>query len=79
VGFPARGPCIGHISPEAFLGGPLGAVRDGDIIEIDIPKRKLNVRLSEKEIKNRIESSKPPERRLSPLLKRYREMIVSGT
>jgi dihydroxy-acid dehydratase len=38
-----RGPCIGHVSPEAFLGGPIALVEDDDIVEIDIPSRKLNI------------------------------------
>ncbi len=49
-----RGPCIGHVSPEAADGGPISIIRDGDIIDIDIPNRTLNVRLSEEEIKARL-------------------------
>jgi len=45
-----RGPCIGHISPEAAVGGPISILKDGDIIQIDIPNRRLNVRLEDKEI-----------------------------
>ncbi|MCB6443104.1 dihydroxy-acid dehydratase, partial [Streptococcus salivarius] len=41
-----RGPCIGHISPEAAAGGPIGLIEDGDIIHIDIPNRSLTVDLS---------------------------------
>jgi dihydroxy-acid dehydratase len=67
------GPCIGHIEMEAYNGGPIGAIRDGDIIEIDIPKRRLNVKLSDGEIKERLESVKIPERKLTPLLESYRE------
>ncbi|MDR0520415.1 MAG: dihydroxy-acid dehydratase [Planctomycetaceae bacterium] len=47
------GACIGHVSPEAAAGGPIGKLRDGDIIEIDIPNRTLNVKLSEEELQNR--------------------------
>jgi dihydroxy-acid dehydratase len=47
------GACIGHVSPEAASGGPIGLLRDGDIIEIDIPARTLNVKLSEKELLSR--------------------------
>lgn len=71
-----RGPCIGHITPEAYLGGAIGAVRDGDIIDIDIPARSLGVRLSEEEIKARIAETTPPERSMSPMLKRYRRNVV---
>ncbi len=54
-----RGPCIGHVSPEAALGGPIGLVNNGDLIEIDIPAGKLSVLLSEEEIINRKESWTP--------------------
>ncbi|MCF7861384.1 dihydroxy-acid dehydratase [Candidatus Woesearchaeota archaeon] len=63
-----RGPCIGHIEPEAYMGGPIGKIIDGDIIEIDVPNRKLNV-LSD--IKNR--PSNPPDRKMSPILRRIRD------
>ena len=45
-----RGPCVGHITPEAWAGGPLALVEDGDIIEIDIPNRSMNVLLSDEEL-----------------------------
>jgi len=44
----SRGACIGHISPEAASRGPIAALKDGDIIEIDIPNCKINVKLTEK-------------------------------
>jgi dihydroxy-acid dehydratase len=47
------GPCIGHIEMEAYNGGTIGAIKDGDIIEIDIPNRTLNVKLSDDEIEGR--------------------------
>jgi len=49
-----RGPCIGHVSPEAADGGPIAVLKNGDIIEIDVPKRKLNVELSDEELGNRL-------------------------
>ena len=55
------GPCVGHVSPEAYVGGPLAAVRDGDEIEIDIPNRTLNVDLTDDEIAKRLKEFKPPE------------------
>ena len=67
-----RGPCVGHIEPEAYKGGALAALKDGDIIEIDIPNRKLNVMLSDAEIKERLKKAKPPERKMSPLMAKYR-------
>ena len=67
------GPCIGHIEMEAYNKGPIGAIRDGDIIKIDIPNRKLDVKLSDAEIKERLNKIKPPMRILTPLLNSYRE------
>jgi len=73
-----RGPCIGHISPEAAEGGPIAIVRDGDIIEIDIPQRKLNLKLSEKEIRERLKKWKKKEKKLTGVLKRYSQMVSSA-
>lgn len=70
------GPCIAHIEPEAYNGGPIGAIKDGDIIEIDIPARRLNVRLSSAEIKERLKNIKVPKRKTSSLLEKYRQMYA---
>jgi dihydroxy-acid dehydratase len=70
------GPCIGHVEPEAYNKGAIGAIRDGDIIEIDIPNRKLNVKLSDEEIKTRLSESKVPERTMTHLLKSYRALYT---
>ncbi len=70
------GPCIGHVEMEAYNGGPLGAVRDGDWIEIDVPGRKLNVRLSEEEIKARLRGTTPPKRVLTAMLETYRKKFT---
>jgi len=70
------GPCIGHVEMEAFNGGAIGAIKDGDIIEIDIPNRRLNVRLSDAEIKERLKDVKTPERKLTPLLESYRKKFT---
>lgn len=67
------GPCIGHVETEAFNGGPIGAIRDGDIIEINIPDRRLEARLDDSEIKERLKTVKRPQRELTPLLGQYRE------
>ncbi len=67
------GPCIGHIEMEAFNGGPIGAIADGDIIEIDIPHRRLNVLLSDEEIQERLKHVRIPDRDMTPLLRHYRE------
>ena len=72
------GPCLGHIQPEAYLGGAIGAVEDGDIIEIDIPLRLLNVRLTEEVLRARLKKAKAPERKMSPLLGKFRRQVVGG-
>lgn len=71
------GPCIGHIEPEAYFGGPIAGLKDGDIIEIDMPKRILNVQLSDEEIEKRISQAIIPERTLTPFLKKFRRQVVS--
>ena len=70
------GPCIGHIEMEAYNGGAIGAIQDGDIIEIDIPGRRLAVQLSDREIKERLKNVKAPERRLTPFLESYRKKFL---
>ena len=55
------GPCIGHLAPEAMVGGPIAVVRDGEFIDIDIPARRLNVELSAAEIERRKASWVPPQ------------------
>ena len=54
------GPCVGHVVPEAAVGGPIAAVQDGDIIDIDIPARTVNVALSDEEIRQRLASWQAP-------------------
>jgi len=66
------GPCIGHIEMEAYNGGAIGAIKDGDIIEISVPKRSLNVKLSDEEIKKRLKEVKVPSRKTTPFLEAYR-------
>lgn len=56
-----RGPAIGHVSPEAADGGPLAAIKDGDIISYNISNRTLEVELSEEEIQERLKDYKAPE------------------
>ena len=68
-----RGACVGHIEPEAYKGGVIGVIQDGDIIEIDIPNRKLNVKLSGGEIKERLKKVKTPERKMTPMLEKFRK------
>jgi dihydroxy-acid dehydratase len=59
------GPCVGHVAPEAAEGGPIAVVRDGDVIEVDIPSRALNVKLTEQEIQKRLAEWKPKKPRIT--------------
>jgi len=74
-----RGACIGHVSPEAAEGGPIGLLRNGDIIEIDIPAGRLDVRLSEAELAERRRQFKPLRRELTGWLARYASMATSAS
>ena len=74
----SRGAAIGHISPEAAEGGPIAVVKDGDMVEIDIPARKLNVLVSDDELKKRLAQWKPPKRELKGYLKRYASLVQSA-
>jgi dihydroxy-acid dehydratase len=55
-----RGFCVGHVGPEAAIGGPIALVRDGDIIEIDANKGTMNVKVSDAELEKRRKAWKPP-------------------
>jgi dihydroxy-acid dehydratase len=67
-----RGPCIGHVAPEAAEGGPIAVIKNGDVITIDIPNRVLKVELSEQEIKKRLQAWKPkPQKITKGYLSRY--------
>jgi dihydroxy-acid dehydratase len=73
------GACIGHVSPEAGACGPIGLLEPGDLIEIDIPGRKLNVRLTEKELAQRAERWKQREPRYKTgYLAKYASMATSA-
>jgi len=73
-----RGAAIGHCSPEAAEGGPIALVREGDTISIDIPGRRLDLRVNEKELLARRSSWKPPKKKLTGVLKRYARMSLSA-
>ncbi len=73
------GACIGHVSPEAAAGGPIGLLKDGDIIDIDIPARSLNVRLTDEELAERKKEWKAPEPRIKKgYLAKYAKMATSA-
>jgi dihydroxy-acid dehydratase len=74
-----RGACIGHISPEAAVGGPIGLLQNGDMIEIDIPNNQINVKLTKKELAQRKKTWKPPEPRIKTgCLAKYATMATSA-
>ncbi|MGB7969697.1 MAG: dihydroxy-acid dehydratase [Methanobacterium sp.] len=73
-----RGPCVGHVSPEAMAGGPISAVKNGDIIKIDIPNRILELKLTDEEINNRIKNVVKPERKVKGSLAKYMKLATSA-
>lgn len=75
----SRGASIGHVSPEAAVGGPIALVEEGDIIQINIPKMELNIKVSDEEMKKRKADWKPKEPKItSGYLARYASMVTSG-
>ena len=75
----SRGASIGHVSPEAAAGGPIALVREGDMIAIDIPAKKLDLLVDEPELERRHAAWKPYEQPVdSPFLNRYRRVVTSG-
>ena len=74
-----RGPCIGHISPEAMEGGPIALVKEGDVIEMDIPNRKIELRVESGELERRKVKWKPPEPKIKEgWLARYAKVVTSA-
>jgi len=74
-----RGACVGHVSPEAAEGGPIGLLQNGDIISIDINNQKLNVRLTETELQDRKKRWQKPEPKINKgWLARYAKMVTSA-
>jgi len=74
----SRGASIGHVSPEAAVGGPIALVQEGDIIRINIPENKLDMLVSEEELAARKANWKPNLKEVSGYLARYRELVTSG-
>lgn len=70
-----RGPCIGHIAPEAAVGGPIAFVEDGDEIEIDLYEKRLDLCLDPQTLKERQKGWKPPERKIAGVLGRYARTV----
>jgi dihydroxy-acid dehydratase len=75
-----RGPCIGHVSPEATVGGPIGLVEDGDTILVDIPSRRVDLLVDEKELAKRKADWIPPEPKVKiGVLDRYSRSVTSAS
>ena len=73
-----QGACVGHVTPEAYLGGPLAFVEEGDIIEIDIPHRRIDLEVSDKVVEERKKNWRVPDHtnlEKGTLLERYRRMV----
>ncbi len=76
----SRGAAIGHVSPEAAIGGPIALLEEGDIISINIPEHKLEVELSDEVLEERRKNWKPREPRITTgYLARYAKLVSSGT
>ena len=75
----SRGASIGHVSPEAAVGGPIALVEEGDMIQINIPEMTLNVDVSDEEMAKRKEAWTPREPKVTTgYLARYASMVTSG-
>ena len=74
-----RGSSIGHVSPEAAVGGTIALVEDGDMIEIDIPARKLQLLVSDEVLAERKAKWQPPVKELTGYIKRYAQHVTSGS
>src|SRR5579885_1365540 len=75
-----RGLMVGHVAPEAALGGPLAALRDGDVIVIDVEKRRIDVEISQSELEARLRAWKPPAPRYtSGVFAKYAALVASAS
>jgi dihydroxy-acid dehydratase len=75
-----RGLMAGHVSPEAAMGGPIAAIREGDIIHFDIPNRRLDVEISEKELQSRLQNWKAPEPKFQRgVFRKYADTVSSAS
>ena len=73
-----RGACVGHITPEAASGGPIGVIKEGDRILIDIPANKIELKISDEELMSRLAEFKPKTKPLTGYLKRYAKLVSGG-
>ena len=75
-----QGACLGHISPEAAEGGPIGLVKEDDIISIDIPAKKIELRVDDAELERRHQEWQPPKPNItSGYVARYAKLVTSGS
>jgi dihydroxy-acid dehydratase len=75
-----RGICIGHISPEAAVGGPIALLRDGDVIRIDLEQRRIDVLITQQELERRRNEWKPPKPKVKGgWLERYSKLVTSAS
>ena len=75
-----QGACLGHISPEAAEGGPIGLVKEGDIIYIDIPAKKIELKVDNAELESRRREWQPPEPKITTgYVARYSRLVTSGS
>ena len=75
-----HGVMVGHVAPEAFAGGPIAALRNGDTIVFDIPKREINVKLSKRELRSRLAKWKPPAPRYtSGVMAKYANLVSTAS
>jgi dihydroxy-acid dehydratase len=72
------GPCVGHVSPEAYEGGPIAALLDGDIISIDVPARRIEVKLDAEQIAERLKRVRRVEKPALGYMRRYRKYVSSA-
>ena len=72
------GPCVGHISPEAYEGGPIAALEDGDIVSIDVPERRIEVKLTAEQISERLRRVRRVEKPAPGFMRRYRKSVSSA-
>ena len=73
------GACIGHVSPEAAEGGPIGLLEGGDRIRIDFPNRKMDILVAETELARRKQTWQPVHRELTGWLKRYQKLVTNAS
>lgn len=74
-----RGPCIGHVTPEAADGGMIGLLKDGDVIVIDIPGKRVDAKLSPEEIEARKRAFTPKKKQLKGYLARYARNVTNAS